>query len=69
MYPVVLDRRWLAAVHGAGWLGAEATAAQHSAVLNTVVVSIIVHGMSVTPVMRRYRSRQPAPRRGRAAES
>jgi len=37
-------------------------------VLTTVAVSIVLHGISVTPLMRRYRREQAAPQRGRAAE-
>jgi len=37
-------------------------------VLTAVAASIVVHGISVTPLMRRYRNKQPAPQRGRAAE-
>jgi len=38
-------------------------------VLTTVAVSIVVHGISVTPLMRRYRSKQPEPQRGQVVES
>jgi NhaP-type Na+/H+ or K+/H+ antiporter len=38
-------------------------------VLTTVAVSIVAHGVSVTPLMRRYRREHAAPQPGRAAES
>jgi NhaP-type Na+/H+ or K+/H+ antiporter len=37
-------------------------------VLTTVAVSIVVHGISVTPLMRRYRREQAAPQGGQVAE-
>jgi NhaP-type Na+/H+ or K+/H+ antiporter len=37
-------------------------------VLSLVAVSIVVHGISVTPLMRRYQREQAAPQGGRAAE-
>jgi NhaP-type Na+/H+ or K+/H+ antiporter len=37
-------------------------------VLTTVAASIVVHGISVTPLMRRYRRERSVPQHGRAAE-
>jgi NhaP-type Na+/H+ or K+/H+ antiporter len=37
-------------------------------VLTTVAISIVAHGISVTPLMRRYRREQAAPQPGRVSE-
>jgi len=75
-------QRWLIAWFGIRGIGSVyylAYAVQHglepalakqlaALVLTTVAASIIVHGISVTPLMRLYRHKQSAPQHGRATE-
>ncbi|MEO7912857.1 MAG: cation:proton antiporter [Roseiflexaceae bacterium] len=75
-------QRWLIAwfgIRGVGSVYYLAYAVQHglepalaeritALVLTTVAVSIVVHGISVTPLMRRYRREQPAPQHEHIAE-
>jgi len=75
-------QRWLIAWFGIRGIGSVyylAYAVQHgldpalaervaALVLMAVAVSIVVHGISVTPLMRRYRREQKAPQPGRVAE-